>query len=317
MLNATIRLANLLSNLITPVIAPIVYLQARLGARHLPWTFKVWDRLRVTPVYHHYYQPIFNPRILPETTWTTPDPMYGIDLRVDAQLELLNCFTYLDELRQFPVEAPSDASGFFHRNGNFVSADAEVLYSMVRYVKPTRVLEIGSGYSTLIVKAALDRNKAEGYWAKHICIEPYEYPWLESLGVDDVIRGKVEDVDSSLFGTLADRDILFIDSSHVLRMGGDVYVEYLRILPQLHSGVFVHVHDIFLPYDYPRDWIMNNRWFWNEQYLLQAFLAFNSQFEVLAALHYLSHYHTEALRAVCPFYAEYGGSPGSFWMRRR
>ena len=118
----------------------------------------------------------------------------------------------------------------------------------------------------------------ENYSCEHVCIEPYEIEWLEKLNVK-VIRELVENTDTTVFSTLDKNDILFIDSSHIIRPQGDVLFEYLEILPVLKSGVFVHIHDIFTPEDYPDDWV-NNASFWNEQYLLEAFLSFNNEFIV-------------------------------------
>jgi len=150
-----------------------------------------------------------------------------------------------------------------------------------------------------------------------VCIEPFENLWLEQIGVDDVVRQRVENIPLEFFACLQSGDILFIDSSHVLRTGGDVFHEYLRILPTLRQGVLIHVHDIFLPFDYPRDWIVEQRHFWTEQYVLQAFLAFNSAFGVLLAASYLAAYHRDALAAVCPVFAQQERRvPGSFWLER-
>jgi hypothetical protein len=167
------------------------------------------------------------------------------------------------------------------------------------------------------MKLALDTNRNEGVAAKHSCIEPYENPWLEELGIDEVIRERVEDVNLEIFDELKQNDILFIDSSHVLRTGGDVFTEYLHIIPKLNPGVLVHIHDIFLPYEYPRKWIVNKRQFWTEQYLLQAFLAFNSEFEVLLSINYLAKQYPNELSSACPFFGRLKGGHGSFWIRRK
>jgi hypothetical protein len=100
-----------------------------------------------------------------------------------------------------------------------------------------------------------------------------------------------------------------------VKIGGDVNYLFLEVLPRLHPGVIVHVHDIFLPFEYRRDWVMDEFRFWTEQYLLQGFLTFNSEFEVLLANYYLSHYHQEHLRAVFPDLPRWIG--GSFWIRRK
>jgi hypothetical protein len=125
-------------------------------------------------------------------------------------------------------------------------------------------------------------------------------------------------MDLSLFDQLEAGDMLFIDSTHMIKPRGDVVVEYLELLPRLKPGVFVHVHDIFTPWDYPREWIVSQNRFWNEQYLLEAFLSFNSDFQVLLALNYLKQRHSDKLALSCPQFAKNpsGVHPGSFWMKR-
>ncbi len=291
--------------------------QSRLGPERLPLSYKVWDKIGVATIPFHYYQPVFNTSKLNPKLFSKPDALRGIEWNEQQQLELLSSFHFQEELASIPVDAPAtDTLEFFHANPSYGPADAEMLYNMVRHFKPAKVVEIGSGYSTRMLKKALDANKEEGVASKHVCIEPYEMPWLESLGVDEVIRSKVEDVDLEVFQQLQANDILFIDSSHVLRMGGDVFVEYLHILPVLQKGVVVHIHDIFLPYDYPKGWIVAKRRFWTEQYLLQAFLAFNSSFRILAAVNYLALHHASKLAKVCPVFAQYRSGHGSFWMQR-
>ncbi len=292
-------------------------IQFSLGPDRLPWSYKIWDKIGLTAVPFHYSQPIFNPDKLDPKLFSRAGALPGIEWNEQQQLALLSEFRYQEELAGVPVAAPAkDTLEFFHANPSYGPADAEMLYNMVRHFKPARVVEIGSGYSTRMLKKALDANREGGIASKHICIEPYEMPWLESLGVDEVIRAKVEDVDIEIFRELKENDILFIDSSHVLRMGGDVFVEYLQILPVLQKGVIIHVHDIFLPYDYPRNWVVDKRRFWTEQYLLQAFLAFNTSFRILAAVNYLALHHPDKLAEVCPVFAQQRSDHGSFWMQR-
>ena len=142
---------------------------------------------------------------------------------------------------------------FYYDNPSLGPADAEYLYCMIRHFRPSRIIEVGSGYSTLMAKQALEKNKAETktYQCDLTCIEPYEMPWLEKTGVQ-VIRKPVEALDLSFFKCLGKNDILFIDSSHVVRPQGDVLFEFLEILPSLNEGVIIHVHDIFSPRDYTR-----------------------------------------------------------------
>ena len=306
---------DILGVIVSGIVLPVIYIQSRLGAFRLPLTYRLWDRFKVTPVSHHYYQPIFDVHELPDDTWAEPNEMVGVDLNEAGQLLLLDKFNYQDELIKLPRHEQKRSLDF-HHNDSFGPADAEMLYNMVRHFKPNRVIEIGSGYSTRMMKLALDKNRAEGTDSTHICIEPYEMPWLESLGVDEVVREKVENLSIGFFDTLEQNDILFIDSSHVIRPGGDVLYEFLNIIPKLRRGVIVHVHDVFLPYEYPRQWIVEKRRFWNEQYLLHAFLAFNSFVEVLAAVHWLDKNHPDKVSKACPVYGEQRRGSGSFWFRK-
>ena len=177
-------------------------------------------------------------------------------------------------------------------------------------------MEIGSGFSTLAAIKALDVNRLEdpGYQCEHICIEPYEMPWLEKAPVR-VIRQRVEKVDMKMFSLLKNDDILFIDSSHIIRPQGDVLYEYLEILPTLQSGVIVHIHDIFSPRDYPANWVVDEVRFWNEQYLLEAFLTQNRDWKIIGALNFLHRSHFSALSAKCPRLTP-DRNPGSFYIQK-
>src|ERR1044071_9524271 len=137
-----------------------------------------------------------------------------------------------------------------------------------------------------------------------------DFPGLQTL-----IEKNVQEINLEFFSQLESGDILFIDSSHTVKIGGDVNYLFLEILPRLKPGVIVHVHDIFLPFEYRRDWVMDEFRFWSEQYLLQAFLTFNSEFEVLLANRYLAYRYLEDLKAAFPNLTSWGG--GSFWMPRR
>ena len=134
-------------------------------------------------------------------------------------------------------------------------------------------------------------------------------------GLAAVIARPVQEVDLALFERLEPADILFIDSTHVVRTGGDVPFLYLEVLPRLRPGVIVHLHDVFLPREYPQSWLTEHHLFWNEQYLLHAFLLFNAAFEVLFANQYIALRHQAALRDVFP-HSPWWDRGGSFWMRR-
>src|ERR1019366_6710867 len=176
--------------------------------------------------------------------------------------------------------------------------------------------EVGAGYSTWIAGLAAVRNGDTALDA----VEPYPPPFLVAglPGLRRLIQEPVQSVPAGTFTSLEANDILFIDSSHVCKTGSDVTYLILEILPRLKPGVIVHFHDIFLPWNMPRVWVEKNLLFWNEQYLLLAFLQGNRDFEVLLASHYLGRCHPERLKQAFPYLnidiAWPGGS--SFWVRR-
>ena len=277
--------------------------------------FRLWERhgFHVTPV--HFYQPIPNTQSLPETLWDRPSELIGIDMNDAVQLDLLrNHFPkFHDEYDRFPAETTSEPGCFNLKNGLFDGTDALVAYCMIRHFQPRLIIEVGSGFSSLVAAEAIAKSEGSAL----ICIEPFPQDFLRKgfPGLHSLIEKKVEDIDIKFFSQLGSGDILFIDSSHTVRIGGDVNYLFLEVLPRLKPGVIVHVHDIFFPFDYRRDWVMDELRFWAEQYLLQAFLTFNSEFEVLMANAYLGHGYMEDLKATFPNSPWWGG--GSFWMRRK
>jgi hypothetical protein len=279
--------------------------------------------LGILPVLDHYYQPLINPRKYLTKSLSEDRNLCGIDFNIKEQLNLLNKFNYNEELLLFPLDKKKENEYFFN-NYMYSSGDAEYLYNIIRYYKPKRIIEIGSGFSTLMAINAIFKNKLEdtNYRCQHICIEPYESPWLEKLEVE-LIRERVENVNSSFFQMLESNDILFIDSSHIIKPQGDLLVEYLEILPAIKSGVLIHIHDIFTPKDYPDGWVYNSHLLWNEQYLLEAFLMYNSEFRIIGALNYLAHNNKKEFAEKCPFFAAQQGyeeirsEPRAFWMIKK
>ena len=287
-----------------------------IGAGRLPVSRMILRKIGVFPIRDHYYEPLFNPAHL--TAKLNEDRVLpGIFLNESTQLNLLSRMNFSSELIEMDLASKSSkVEDFYIENGSFNSGDAEFLYQFIRQKKPNIVVEIGSGNSTKIAKLALDKNYLDtGIKSTHICVEPYEMPWLESIGVE-VIRQRVEACPMHIFKDLNAGDLLFIDSSHVIRAQGDVLHEYLVILPSLKPGVYVHVHDIFTPKDYLTKWIVDDVRLWNEQYLLEAMLGHSSRYEVVAALNYLKHHHYSALASVCPYLTE-DREPGSFYFRVR
>jgi hypothetical protein len=277
--------------------------------------FPVWERhgFHVTPV--HFYQPIPDTQSLPETLWDRPSELVGINMNPSVQLDLLRTRfpKFRDEYEQFPTTPTEEPGQFYLNNHLFDGTDALVAYCMVRHFQPQLIIEVGSGFSSLLLGQAVTKDNNGGL----ICIEPFPQEFLKHgfRGLHSLIEKKVQDMDLDFFSQLGPGDVLFIDSSHTVKIGGDVNYLFLEVLPRLKPGVIVHVHDIFFPFDYRRDWVKEELRFWTEQYLLQAFLAFNSEFEVLIANSYLSYCYGKDLKATFPSLPALGG--GSFWMRRK
>lgn len=286
-------------------------LRSRLGTE----LFRRWERrgFHVTPV--HFYKPIPDTQSLPDALWTTRSELVGIDMNDSFQLDLLQKHfpKFRDEYEQFSTKPTGESDHFYAKKGPFRGIDAIVAHCMVRYYQPRLVIEVGSGFSSLVLGQAAQKNKTSGL----ICIEPFPRKFLREgfPGLRSLIEKKVQDIELEFFLQLESGDMLFIDSSHTVKIGSDVNYLFLEVLPRLRPGVIVHVHDIFLPFEYRRDWVLDELRFWTEQYLLQAFLQFNSEFEVLMANSYLNHYYREELKATFPDLTWWEG--GSFWMRRR
>jgi hypothetical protein len=275
------------------------------------------DWAGVAVVANHYYEPTYNSDHIFRDP-AEPRHLAGIDWNIDAQMNLLEQFKFGDALRSLEGRSCRGRT-FFYQNDFFGTGDAEALYCMIRHFKPRWIVEIGCGQSTLVAQFAIaDATAADPHYrCRHVCYEPFENPWLEDLGIE-VRREKIEHADLALFRSLSAGDIVFIDSSHTQRPMGDVEFEFLHILPSLAKGVIIHVHDIFSPRDYPAQWLKEDRRFWNEQYLLEAFLSFNKEFEIICAMNHLMHLGSAQFKKAFPILAERDplAFVGSFWLRR-
>jgi hypothetical protein len=298
---------------LVPTLAQLAY-----GPRFAD-SFRLWEAhgVHVTPV--HFYLPIPDTRTLPDELWESRSELVGLDLQVEKQLYLVReTFpAFCAEYDGFAHEPTDREHEYYFDNPQFGGTDALILYCMVRHFEPRLIIEVGSGFSSRVsAQAALENADT-----RLICVEPYHdgterheilrrgFPGLTSL-----VTRRVEELEPSFFAELQSGDILFIDTSHVVRIGGDVTFLLLEVLPRLNPGVIVHIHDIFLPFEYPRDWVLDMLRFYNEQYLVHAFLAFNSEFEIIMANHYLGATHRDDLVRTFPNSPWWGGT--SFWIRR-
>ena len=315
------KLLSQVRPLLDILLVPLVFISAWIlkrvrkeGIQSFPLCKKTLLNVGIFPVRNHYYEPQFDFREI-KHPFSEERNLPGIDWNIEEQLTMLKELAFAPELANIPTKQTDDLH-FYLNNGAFESGDAEYWYQLIRLKKPAKIFEVGSGHSTLMAINAVLKNKQDNpdYRCKHVCIEPYEMPWLEKTDVT-VVRQKVEDVDLSFFSELEENDILFIDSSHIIRPEGDVLFEYLQLLPSLKKGVIVHVHDIFSPRNYLNQWLMDDVKFWNEQYLLEAFLSHNTSWKIIGSLNYLHHNHYEALKKVSPFLTP-DREPGSFYMQR-
>jgi len=251
----------------------------------------------------HYYEPIPDFNAITSEQLERRREFPAIDFRWDQQLQLLNELAiYRDELQQLNNKD--------FENDYFAGFDAAVYYAIIRHLRPRRVIEIGSGYSTRFADKALTQNAGGGTLT---CIEPHPDRLNGLTSRVELIQKRVEEIGVDFFSQLEANDILFIDSSHTVKFGSDVCYEFLDVLPMLQPGVWVHVHDIFFPHDYPAEWILKRRLALNEQYLLEAFLSFNREFQVALANHWLTLDHAETVNDLW----QANAVSSSFWFYRK
>jgi hypothetical protein len=242
----------------------------------------------------------------------------GIELDLLAQIEFLEG-TLAPYAAEF--QGPESAVGegrFDLWNGYYQGVDAELLYAILRHEKPSLVLEIGSGFSTLVAHAASERNAREGHPASLVAVDPEPRVALPATGdgLLTVDRRAAQALPLDAFLALGPGDVLFVDTSHTVKLGSEVNFIVLEVLPRLAPGVLVHFHDVFLPFEYPRRWIERGTYL-TEQYLLHAFLVGNSSYRIMLALHALCQRWPERVSAVIPsLRAERENYPSAFWLVR-
>tara|TARA_B110000858_G_scaffold195367_1_gene251610 strand:- start:279 stop:1145 length:867 start_codon:yes stop_codon:yes gene_type:complete len=281
------------------------------GVHNMIISKKIFNFIGIFPIVSHYYDPLFSQKDISRPL-SSKRNLKAINWNIEEQIQYLKKLKFSHEFTEFLDQD----NKFYFGNGSYESGDAEYLYNIIRDIKPKKVIEIGSGFSSLIIQCALKKNSSEhsNYKSKQICIEPFEVPWLEKTGIE-VLRKRVELIDISIFEQLDEGDVLFIDSSHIIRPQGDVLFEYLEILPSLKKGVIVHIHDIFTPRDYPEEWVFDQVKLWNEQYLLEAFLSNNDTWEIIGALNLLHNNHYDELKKVC-LYLNKDRDPGAFYIKK-
>ncbi len=281
----------------------IMFIFRKFGSHKLSLSKSILKRIGIFPLTSNYYEPLFNFDNLKKKL-NEKRNLPGVKFDLDNQVKNLSQFDYSEELNSL---------SFNFNNKFFEAGDAEIYYQIIRYFKPKKIIEIGSGHSSLLANQAIKNNeKIDNVNTKLTCIEPYENKWLEKNDIE-VIRQKVEEVDIKIFNDLNKNDILFIDSSHVIKPQGDIIKIFLEILPKLKTGVIIHIHDIFSPRDYPENWLKVENRFFNEQYLLEGILGHSSRYEIMLSLNLLKNDYYNEIKKVCPFLTD-KSEPSSFYI---
>lgn len=288
-------------------------LYRKFGSHKLPFSKKILNYIGIFPITDHYYEPQFNLSQLKRDLYKNRS-FPGFDFNMKKQLKNISNLIYKNELLELNLEKKSPNYNFNIKNNFFENGDAEIYYQLIRHLKPKNILEIGSGHSTLIALEAIKKNKSVAkIETKITCVEPYENKWLDHLNIK-ILRKKIENLDESYYLALEKNDILFIDSSHVIRPQGDVLKIFFEIVPKLKKGTIVHVHDIFTPKDYPKKWLIEQNKFWNEQYLVEALMMNKDKYEIYLMLNYLKNNAYEQLRKICPYLKD-NNEPSSLYIK--
>jgi predicted O-methyltransferase YrrM len=239
----------------------------------------------------------------------------GIDLAEHIQIDMMERIALFYHEISFP-DYQSSNTRYYYQNNFFSYSDAIILYGMLRHLKPDRVIEVGSGFSSAVMldtsDVFLDKK------VQFTFIEPYPERLFDLLNESDkiqhnIITTSVQDVELKVFESLNESDILFVDSSHVVKIGSDVAYLFSEVFPRLKPGVIIHIHDIFWKFEYPLSWIEEGR-AWNEAYFLRCFLQYNSAFEIIYFNSFIGYFHQDKLEQKMPLCLKNTG--GSIWLRK-
>jgi len=284
--------------------------------------FTFFEKLgfHILPV--HYYSPIPDTRELKKyrPQWDKEWSFTGVDFDLEGQLELVEeLAAYRHECEALPPYAEVRALGLGEGYGEL---EAHILHTMVRHLKPKTIIEVGCGISTFFTTTAASLNRTlGGSECRIVCVEPYPQPAFRTFADEhglECIPEPVQNVEMSLFQDLEHGDILFIDSSHIVKTNSDVPFLYLEVLPKLSDGVVIHIHDIPFPFQTPSPdhWLFGKHQFWTEAILVHAFLINNSAFRVRLCSSYLHYRARERLRATYSVYDPNQHFPSSLWLQK-
>lgn len=296
----------------TPYVGPLRKRVRELGRQ-------ISDMKQAEGQFHagHYYSPVPSAAQVKEHLNSPFDEseLEDIDLNSDEMAEILKKFeTFYDEM-PFPEEKSPDFRYYFAQT-MFVCPDAVFLFCFLRHVRPKRIIEAGSGFSSAIILDTVDRYFDPKPDITLIEPDPARLKQLLKPGDEEkcnLIPSRVQTLSPEIFDSLLPGDLLFIDSSHVVSAGSDVQFLFSKVLPRLKPGVFVHIHDVVYPFTYPVEWLKSGR-YWNEAYFLRAFLAYNSSWEIYWFNSYAAKQFRTSLAKNMPLALK--GEGGSIYIRR-
>lgn len=267
----------------------------------------------------HFYSPIPSKQDLELFSWAENRSLLGVELSFPTQRRMVKKLATVKNCIRFP-DQKSSRFRYFYDNSSFGYADAITLHRMLLIFKPKRIVEVGSGYSTALMLDTVDKVFTHG--PTITCIEPYPEILSKALRKQDyktinLVKQRAQDAPKKLFSSLRANDILFIDSTHVSKLGSDVNTLFFEILPLLRKGVIIHVHDIFKNFEYPKNW-SESGFYWNESYLLHAFLMHNNNFKILFWADFMSEQYKKELEQQLPpdFRPQSNLSGGSIWLKK-
>jgi hypothetical protein len=318
------RAARILPGFIVEYLDRVVFAARRARVRSVHRFFGWFGYNVVKKADYYSTLPVLSEIEKTRARWDKPSPLAGLDIDVPGLRKRLAELAdrweqeFLDDTGDYLANTQK---GF---GPGYPQFDARTLYYFLREHRPATYLEVGSGLSTYYASLAARRNAEDGSPLKITCIEPYPFEALRTLPDFELVEGFVQDVPLERFEALEPGDVLFIDSSHALKIDSDVAFLFLEVLPRIKPGVFVHIHDVHFPFNgpFPADtWLFGERWpvYWNEAMVVQTFLAFNSAFEVLLSTPMLRH-HDEAFlvdrfTTYVPLVKD-PNPPSSLWLRR-
>jgi hypothetical protein len=278
------------------------------------------DRQQMFVPAGHFYSPIVDQQFVSarkDAIYSQAPTLSDIDINNDKQLSFLSDIINACDRFQFS-EQKTEPYRYYYENNAFGCGDALIYATMLFKYRPKRIVEVGSGFTSALVLDVIDQ--IEGYDPEILFIDPYPQLAKEiansSKGTRiNITEAFIQDINPSTFDNLESGDFYFMDTTHIVKTGSDVLYHIEKVLPRLKSGVILHMHDIFFPFEYPPTWVFDMKLSWNELYYLRAFMAHNHDYEIMYFADYMRKIHAHKVLSVSPLFEKNGGA--SFWFNKR